>query len=74
MWKEIVERMMVPGKKRSGYQKNEMRQGVPSVDYQLVGEQSAKKSHLRRLFEQKLSKGFTMPLNDATGGTASQFR
>jgi len=43
MRREIAEGMMVPGKLRSEYQKNEMRQGVPSVDYQLVGEQSAKK-------------------------------
>ena len=56
MWKEIVERMMVPGKKRSGYQKNEMRQGVPSVDHQLVDEQSAKRSRLCHLCHENRGK------------------
>ena len=57
MWKEIVERMMVPGKKRSGYQKNEMRQGVPSVDHQLVVEQSAKWSHFCHPYSKKIVEG-----------------
>jgi hypothetical protein len=74
MRREIAEGMMVPGKLRSEYQKNEMRQGVPSVDYQLVGEQSAKKESSPSPIRTNLSKGFTMPLNDATCGTASQFR